>query len=69
MFFARYGQIEQFAKFINTRSQRRAVIVACDTNMGEWDRSRLEQSLLMTGLKDSRQELSPRTGPYRPHLL
>ncbi len=55
---ARYGQIEQFAKFINTRSQRRAVIVACDTNMGEWDRSQLEQLLLMTGLKDSCQELS-----------
>lgn len=55
---ARDRQIEQLAKFINTRSPRRAVIVACDTNMGEQDRPQLEQLLLTTGLKDSCKELN-----------
>ncbi len=55
---ARYGQIEQLAKFLDTRSPRRAVIVACDTNMNEQDRPQLEQLLLTTGLKDSCQELN-----------
>ena len=55
---ARYGQIEQLAKFLDTRSPRRAVIVACDTNMNEQDLPQLEQLLLTTGLKDSCQELN-----------
>lgn len=54
---ARDNQIMQLANFLNLRSSYRAVIVACDTNMEGEDRSQLEQMLLLTGLKDSCQEL------------
>src|SRR3989338_3004215 len=54
---ARDSQILQLAQFLEARSSYRAVIVACDTNMDEEDQSQLEQMLLLTGLKDSCQEL------------
>lgn len=55
---ARDKQILQLANFLDSRSPYRAVIVACDTNMGEdLDPLQLEQMLILTGLKDSCQEL------------
>ena len=56
---ARDKQILQLANFLDSRSPYRAVIVACDTNMGEdLDPLQLERMLILTGLKDSCQELN-----------
>ena len=54
---ARDKQSEQLAFAINTRSPKRAVIVACDTNMDEEDELQLERLLSLTELKDSCREL------------